>query len=89
MNFVSLGDQTDSTQLNVQLQAAAAYAILNNGQGLQWTDFSILNSRILTMIYSQIRTSIQSYLPKNVKRSLLGDQSAGFINSIARTINNS
>ena len=78
MNFVSLGGQTDSTQLNVQVQTASAYDILNNGQGLAWTDFALLNS---TYFDNDLFTNQNIYpiiFTKNVKRSLLGDQSAGF-----------
>src|SRR5690242_8609712 len=64
--------------LNVQVQTASSYDILNNGQGLQWVDFSLLNSTYFENSLFSNQNIYPILFTTNVKRSLCGDQSSGY-----------
>jgi hypothetical protein len=78
-NFASLGNLTDSTQYNIQLQDPSGYDILNRGSGLSPSDMQLINALYVTdnnLFVNQNMYFIP--LTTNVKRSCVGDQSAGF-----------
>jgi hypothetical protein len=78
-NFQSLGSITDSTQFNIQLQDPSGYDILNRGSGLSPSDMQLINA-----MYNTDNTLFANQnmyfvpLTTSVKRSCIGDQSAGF-----------